>query len=217
MNFKYWILRHIFKYTSPIISLFEKTQNKRYSKVKTSISPVFIVGAPRTGSTLLYQLLTQYFNTSYFDNLIHLARENVLFGFWLSNKIFKCRPHNSFKSKHGNTLKEGLHAPSEAGQIWLRWLPKHDNYFNIKDVSNENIEFIRNNISYVLNKFNKPLVIKNNYNGLRIPLLKEINSNSKIIFIKRDPFFTAQSIIKAREDIYSDRNKWWSVKHFYLG
>jgi len=30
--------------------------------------PIFIVGAPRSGSTLLYQLLAYYYNFSYFTN-----------------------------------------------------------------------------------------------------------------------------------------------------
>ena len=125
MNFTYWLLRRLFKYTSPLISIFEKSKINKYGAKTSKIPPIFIVGAPRTGSTIVYQLITQYFDTIYFNNLVHLARENTYFGFWLSNKFFKENPHNSFKSNHGDTLTGGLHAPSEGGQIWQKWLPKY--------------------------------------------------------------------------------------------
>jgi len=212
MKIKYWILRRLFKYTSPLISIFEKSKVNKYSNKVSEKQAIFILGAPRTGSTILYQLLTQYFDLQYFDNLNHLANENVYFGSWLSSKIFKGKPHNCFKSKHGRTIDGGLHAPTEGGQIWQRWLPSYDNYLDVETVSDKQIILIRKNIYSLINRYNKPLIIKNNYNSLRLKLIKKFSPNAKFIFIKRDPLYTAQSIIIARENIYNDRSMWWSIK-----
>ncbi|MDA3778711.1 MAG: hypothetical protein PF487_00520, partial [Bacteroidales bacterium] len=65
MNIKYWILRRLFKYTSPLISVFEKSKINKYSSRKTEKQPIFILGVPRSGSTILYQIITDFFNISY--------------------------------------------------------------------------------------------------------------------------------------------------------
>jgi len=141
-----------------------------------------------------------------------MSKENFLIGFWLSNKLYKSQPHNSYKSKHGSTIKGGLHAPAEGGGIWKTWIPVHNEYLYTDIINKKQAEKIKNNINAVINKYNKPFIIKNNYNSLRIRIIKEIFPNAKIIFIKREPLSVAQSIIKARENIYGDRESWWSVK-----
>jgi hypothetical protein len=206
------ILRRIFKYTSSLIFIFEKKFIKKYGGFTPQYNPVFIVGAPRTGTTILYQIITNYLDVLYIDNLINLARDNLYFGFWLSNKIFKNKPHNSYKSVYGNTSSEGLHAPSEAGPFWYRWVPYDKIYLESNDIPDRKIDEIRNNIYSIVNRYNKIFIFKNNYTSQRLKLIKKITPEAKFIFIKRNPLYTAQSIILAREGVNADKNKWWSIK-----
>ncbi len=211
-NNRWLILRRILKYSSPFIFLFEKKYINRYGSLTPDYHPVFIIGAPRTGSTILYQMITNYLDVLYIDNLISLARDNLFFGFWLSNRIFKDKPHNSSESKYGNTSSEGLHAPSEAGQFWYRWIPPGKIYLNSDDIPDKKVEEIKKNIYSIINRYNKTFIIKNNYTSQRLKLIKKVAPQSKFIFIKRNPLFAAQSIVLTRQSIYGEKNIWWSIK-----
>ena len=85
--------------------------------------PVFIIGAPRTGSTFLYQSITNSLDVAYIDNLVELFYDSFCAGFFISKALYGNKPHNNFVSYHGNTRRlGGLHAPSECGAFWYRWL-----------------------------------------------------------------------------------------------
>ncbi|MEA1896642.1 MAG: hypothetical protein U9N53_03130, partial [Bacteroidota bacterium] len=78
--YKWWYIRRPIKWLSPLISIFEKQKIRKYGTLPSQNSPVFIIGIPRSGTTILYQLVTQIFNVSYFNNFINLSRENLYFG-----------------------------------------------------------------------------------------------------------------------------------------
>jgi hypothetical protein len=206
-----FILRRIFKYFAFVFKVFENKGIKKYGRKIPQNQPVFILGVPRSGTTVLYQLLTSYFDVSYVNNLVNLSRPNVFIGFRLANFLYKNKPHNSFHSKFGNTENEGLNAPSEAGQIWYRWLPKGDIILDEKSLAEKEKNDLRLTIIAILNRFNKPLVIKNLYFSLRIRLLSSLFPEAKYIVVQREPYFIAQSILIGRRKNNIKENEWWSV------
>lgn len=210
MGFLNWILRRLFKYLSPIITLFDNPKIKYYSNKEPKHAPVFIIGPPRSGSTILYQLITNFLDVSYIDNLIHLSRKNLFFGFWLSNRFFKNKIHNNFKSDYGNTQKFGLNAPSEGGRIWYRWFSKDKIYFETGSLSDNQINQIRNLFNAIINRYDKPVVIKNLMFSERINALYEVFPNAKLIVITRSPDYNSQSIMSAR--LKNPDDDWWSAK-----
>jgi hypothetical protein len=70
---------------------------------------------------------------------------------------------------------------------------------------------IKNEITTVINHFDKPLLFKNLNAGQRLRLITRIFPNAKFIFIKRDPLYTAQSILKAKRSLGIDDDAFWSV------
>jgi hypothetical protein len=206
------ILNRLGRVSSTIIAPWEKKKVKQFSENREEKQPVFIIGAPRTGSTILYQMLTNKFNVLYIDNLVDQFHRNFYFGFCLSEKAFKHSAHNCFKSKHGNTLECGLRAPSESGGFWYRWLPKEHHYISKGSLPDRAVNEMRGNIFSVMNKFDKPLLFKNLNAGQRLGLISEIAPNAKFIYVKRDPMYTAQSIYKAKQKVGIQPDQWWSVK-----
>ncbi|MFC1755882.1 sulfotransferase [Patescibacteria group bacterium] len=193
------------------LSKWEKSQFKKYNQ-NPNHKQIFIVGAPRTGSTFLYQTITNMYNISYVDNLTCFLYKNFLFGLHLSNTIFKEDPHNCYQSYYGKTTKlGGLHAPSECGNFWYRWFTKNYNSLNTKDFDNS-IKEIRDNIYSAINKIDRPIIFKNMNFGQHLATLNEILPSSKIIWIKRDPTSTCLSLLLARKNIHQNLNTWWSVK-----
>jgi hypothetical protein len=209
----YWgyIRNKIITFSSPFIKKWEKRYYKKYGKQPLKHQPVFIIGAPRTGSTILYQTITNQLDVLYIDNLTCAFNKNLFFGFWLSDKIFKQKAHNCFKSNHGNTRECGLHAPSECGSFWYRWLPKDKHFIDYDDINEKMVKEIREEITTTINYFDKPIVFKNLNAGQRMRLLKKCFPNAKFIFVKRDVIYTAQSILKAKRKLILKDNEFWSI------
>lgn len=175
--------------------------------------PIFIIGAPRTGSTIFYQALTNYYQVSYINNLASFFYEHLPFGMWLSQKIFNYQPHHNFEAKHGDTLQYGLNAPSECGAFWYRWFPQNTHHFvEADDIEVESIVAMRDEIYSIMANANQSMVFKNLNAGQRLRVLSQAFPEAKIIVIRRDPRFTINSILKARKKVGMDEHEIWSVK-----
>lgn len=174
--------------------------------------PVFIVGAPRTGSTILYQVLTNNYDVGFIDNLASYFYRCLPLGIWLSNILFGNRPHNNFRSDHGNTHEFGFHAPSECGNFWYRWLPNTHHFIEHGELETDKINEIREEIRTCLRIVKSPFLFKNLNAGQRLRLICEMYPNAKIIYIRRDPIFTVRSILKARSKVGVGKGQWWSIK-----
>lgn len=212
INYLLYFSNKAYSLLSPVIALWEKKYIDKYANQSLKHQPVFIIGAPRTGSTILYQTLTNQLDVLYVDNLVCKFSKNLFFGFWLSNKLFRQKAHNCFNSNHGDTSKCGLRAPNECGKYWYRWLPSDKHFIDYDDVTDEMVKEIRAEITTVINFFDKPLLFKNLNAGQRVRLLHKCFPEAKFIFIKREPIFIAQSILKAKRKIGIDDNEFWSVK-----
>lgn len=206
------MLRFTLKRAAPLLRMFEQKAIKRLASRPLSHEPIFIVGAPRTGSTILYQMITHQFDVSYIDNLTCLLHKALYTGFRLSNRLYGDNPHNTFHSRFGSTIEYSLHAPSECGEFWYRWLPRDHHYIETDEITEEMVTGIRTILTAVTNHFGRPLVINNNNAGLRVKLYKQIFPDAKWIMADRDPYFIVQSILKTRHALYGNWNEWWSLK-----
>lgn len=173
--------------------------------------PVFIIGAPRTGSTILYQALTNAFDVGYIDNVTCTWYRNLRFGLWLSHKKYSNVPHNNFKAEHGNTRKFGGHAPSECGQFWYRWLPRDRHFIDHDEVTPDMVAEIRAEVLGASAFLQRPLLFKNLNAGQRLRLIHRAFPDAKLIFVRRDPRFVARSILKARMKVGTPEGQWWSI------
>ncbi|HKK40929.1 MAG TPA: sulfotransferase [Bacteroidales bacterium] len=207
---KGWVIRRILKYGSPLLSIGEMVGIRNNGLGVPHQPCVFIIGAPRTGSTILYQLVTSMLDVSYIDNLANMARYNPYVGLRLSNWQFKDQTHHSFSSKFGNTIGDGLHAPAEA-LFFYRWFPKDRHYTVPGDLTPAQISAFRETINALINRYNKPLVLKNLSFSLRLKVLKEALPDAKFIVVKRNPLYTAQSIILAMRNNKVPDHKLWSI------
>jgi hypothetical protein len=211
-NVNQFFLRRFFKYSAFFLSPFEKLLLNRYSKNSNKKPILFILGAPRTGTTVLYQLLTYYLDVNYIDNFIYLGRENPFLSFLISQLIFKNKRDFLFSSSYGSTFREGLYAPSEAGNLWNKWMPKNKYYIKETDIEQSKLHQFSSFFNAISNKTKRPTVIKNLYFCQRLRYLKETGLNCKFIFLRRHPVYTTQSIFLARKKNNININDWWSVE-----
>ena len=205
-----WLpLRSFCKYFNFLFSGLEKKLIDRYSLTQPLYQPVFIVGAPRSGSTVFFQALTNSLNVTYVSNLVELCRELPMVGFSLHDRIFDSRPHNSFTSKYGNTSR--LYEPAES-IMWRQWLIPGRHYILPGEVSEEKKQAFKRTAWAILNRFSRPWVIKNLSFGMRLKLIKELFPEAYIIFIKRETFYNAQSIYVAYKNFGVADSELWSIR-----
>jgi len=180
-----------------------------YSKEEIRYPPVFLIGAPRTGSSILYEYITNDLEVNYINNLMCKFYITLYIASIVSKIIFRNKQHNCFDSHQGMT--KGLNSPSECGRFWYRWFPRDRHFVDFNELDIIQIKQIQEIVTALVNKHNKPLVIKNMNCGQRLRVIRDVFPIALFIYCKRDPLFTAQSIIETRERVFNNRLKWWSI------
>lgn len=183
---------------------------------RTDLPIIYIVGAPRSGTTLMSQVLSRYLQVGYIDNLI--AR------FWLAPEVGvrlsrillgeNARESISFRSRHGVT--ENIAGPHEFGYFWRHWLGLDQaltHHLTQEELARIDRRGLRQALeSRLLGAFGMPLLFKNVICGFQADFLTALHSNSIFIHIKRDLRDTVASTLKSRFERYGSYATWWSLK-----
>jgi hypothetical protein len=170
--------------------------------------PIFVVGAPRSGSTLLYQLLVVRFDVAYLSNL-HCR----FFGApALVERAFgkRLRPPADFSSRFGST--RGLAATSECGPYWYRFFRKSPQHVSLPEADPAQLERLRESVRAFAKAAGRPLVFKNLVNSVRLAPLAAALPEALFLVVRRDEADTAASILAGRRTVHADESEWWSVE-----
>jgi len=171
--------------------------------------PVFIVGPPRCGSTLLYQLMLDYLDFAYISNL-HCKVYGAPSIVEALLRPSRWREPFHYSSDHGRV--RGLAAPSECGDYWYRFFRRKPQYVPLSEVSERALRELRRSVRALSRAAGRPLLFKNLVNSVRIqPILRAL-PEAKFIVVRRDVLETAHSILEARRNLYGDYNRWFSVE-----
>jgi hypothetical protein len=168
---------------------------------------IFIFGAPRSGTTLLSQVLAFCLDIGYINNLIARFWKAPLQGIRLSKILLQNLRQTDFRSVHGVTLH--LTEPHEFGYFWIQWLGAGTHIKKYHQVQWKELQYQLRQISFA---FNKPVMYKNILFGMHLKGLSEIFKNSLFIRVERDPVDNGISILKIREERFGNRSHFWSLK-----
>jgi hypothetical protein len=169
--------------------------------------PVFIVGPPRSGTSLLYESLVTRYRFAYFSNLAD--RFHLMPVAATAVGIFLVRGwRGRFESRYGRI--DGWGAPSEAGEIWKRWLPRTaQNHASSKKAEKQ----LRATIYALSGLFDAPFINKNVMLSMHIGMLTRVFENPVFIRVTRDPIENVRSILGAQDaGIGPYADGWWSVR-----
>jgi len=167
---------------------------------------LFVVGTPRSGTTLLAQVLSHCLNVSYIDHVAARFWLAPLTGIRLSQALFGSESRTDFCSDHASTFQlSDIHA---FGYFWRHWL-KIDGPLPVK----KDVDWPRlQSVLYCMQQaFKSGICFKNLFS---IPYMKEFVAQlptALYVHINRDPLDTMVSILDSRRLFYGRDDRWWSI------
>lgn len=186
------------------LSPIEAIMMRKYS---LETPPIFIIGPPRSGTSLLYEMMITRFHFSYMSNAAHRLYKTPI----TASKLFQNIIRNwrgDFTSHYGHI--DGWGAPNEGGWIWQRWL-EDKSWTDGKHFPSNDVKSMQQMVAGFEAINNAPFLNKNVMHSNRLQLINKIWPNALFIEVKRNYSNNARSIIRAqvKENI---NVKWWSVK-----
>jgi hypothetical protein len=171
--------------------------------------PIFFLGAPRSGSTLAVQVVTDALDLGYISN-----RHCQWFGApALAERVFRPtanRPASDYSSAHGAT--KGFHAPAECGAWWYRFFPRQPAYVTLEQVDPRKMLEFRRSVAALTIAFERPVVFKNLYASLRIQPIAHYLPESLFVVMHRNEIDNGHSLLEGRYKVFGNYDQWWSME-----
>ncbi len=191
-----------------VLSIFERQRLQRHAESSEPL--VFIVGAPRSGTTLIYQALAAYLDVTYPSNLTAMFPKSPLTASRLQRLIpTPYRP--DFKNFYGQTTR--MRGPNDAFHLWNRWLGD-DRYLPGQEMTPELTSSMREFFNNWTSTYDKPFLNKNNRNTFAIERLAQELPNARFVVVRRNPMFVAQSLIIARQNVQGNKATGWGLQSY---
>jgi hypothetical protein len=173
--------------------------------------PIFVVGAPRSGSTLLYQLLTDRFDVGYLANG-HARQPGAPSLVERMRGLVRGRRAElgDYRSSFGGTA--GELGPSECGPFWYRFFPRRPHYVAADAFPTASRRELRAAVGAFVEACGRPVVYKNLYCTARMDALASALPEALFIAIHRDLAANARSLLAGRKRVAGAYDTWWSVE-----
>ncbi|HHM01525.1 MAG TPA: hypothetical protein ENJ15_00820, partial [Caldithrix abyssi] len=210
------------RYLDELNSLLAATEIEAIARKGTApkYPVIFIVGAPGSGGTLLMQWLASTGLFSYPSNLIARFYKAPYLGAKIQRMLtdpelaFReevmlpgADNEEFFSSDLGQT--RGLFAPNEFKAFWKYVFGvDEDNCHKTDAKAIVDKPYVLSELAAFESVLNRPLVFKAGALNPHISFLNALLPNAIFLFLKRHPYFTAQSIYQARERMFGDASRW---------
>jgi hypothetical protein len=172
---------------------------------------VFVLGVPRSGTTLTSQLLAYCLDAGYVNNAAARFWLAPVHGIRLARLIAGERGERSFRSDYART--DGLLDIHEFGYFWRHWLLKRtfDDVVHAHEREGEiDWQGLRRTVANVQHELGKPFVAKNVLAAHHVARMTDALGPVVWVLVERDPLDACVSILDARRRYYPDPRTWWS-------
>lgn len=182
---------------------------------------VFVMGSPRSGSTLLMQWLATLKVFSYPTNLMSRFWSAPIIGariqkmltdpeYSFRDELFDLQGTVDFESNHGKTA--GACAPNEFWYFWRRFFQGDDYVPQSVLETTLDRSTLQAELTGVTDVLDKPFATKGMIFNENVPFMSEVLPRSVFVWIKRSPEYNVQSLLLARERQYGDMSQWYSFR-----
>jgi len=170
---------------------------------------VHVIGVPRSGTTLLTQLLSAHTDIGYINNLIAAFWQAPVYGIRLSAQVVPRDIGSSYQSEFGRT--KGIHEPHEFGYFWSELL----GYQEMREqpegpqIDWDRVRLVLTNMTYAAQR---PILFKSFLLAWHIEEIQAVLPETCWIHIHRDPIQNAISLLHLRRNFLGSVDKWASLK-----
>lgn len=169
---------------------------------------ILIVGPPRSGTTLVAQVMSYFLDVAYTSNVGSVFQRSPLLAHRRKN-FWRSRSRPVFDSFYGQT--ERMSDTNDGFYLWNQWLGEN-RYEPDTQLSEQKIRQMQACLSAWTQSAGRPLLNKNNRNALAIRLLSKHLPNARFIIINRNPAMIAQSLVVARQKVQGDKSIGWGLQ-----
>ena len=170
---------------------------------------VFVVGLPRSGTTLVYELITQGFDVAFLTRAFSYAYGLPNITTRLTTR-YTHEPVASYESDYGRI--PGRFAPAENHVIWERWFPVDPVLGHYVPADRLAIN-ARESAARMLDSMSaiaeRPFVFKNVYFTMSLQAVLETLPGARFVVVNRPMESVCASVHRIRATM---GNRWWSVR-----
>ena len=177
--------------------------------------PILLVaGLPRSGTTMLMQMLVGMFELGYPSNLLARFWRAPYIGARLVQELRRGRRPlaSNLHSELGATY--GYDEPHEFTYFWRYWFPFNETHQPLDaDLRQLDCRFLQRELGALESAFGAPLAFKNPVVfSLNMERLGELFPTSVFLVCRRHPWYVAQSLLQSRLKLHGNREHWFSIK-----
>jgi LPS sulfotransferase NodH len=185
--------------------------DEEYADVPEDYPTLHVIGVPRSGTTLLSQLISSHLDVGYINHLIAAFWRAPIYGIRLSRKVLPPRMPSTFQSDFGRTAH--IYEPHEFGYFWSQLLGyqemlQQDAKFE-ESIDWNRVALVLKNMTHA---FERPIVFKSFLLGWHIARIQQVLPKTCFVRVRRDPLQSAISLLKMREQFLGSAEKWASFK-----
>lgn len=186
-------------------------EDRSYRPLDEALPTLHVIGAPRSGTTLLYQLVASGLDVGYVNNLTAAFWRTPLTGLRLAHKLGLDSLSSSFASDFGRT--RGVSEPHEFGYFWNH----HLGYPDLVERSPDHdaaIDWSRL-VTVIVNMaatIGKPMVFKPMLLTWHLESMARHMDRTCYVWIRRERRQTALSLLRMREELFGNHDTWASLK-----
>lgn len=184
----------------------------KYKSIRPG-KPIFIVGVPRSGTTLLYSLLANDNQFYWLSRLDVIFPKSPFFTYLIRRITDWIAPVKYTSQKDTIAGVSGLFPPSEGISYWERWYPRGTKQVKLteSDFMEKSAAKFRNDVNFRLCMFGKQrLLAKQPAHSIKIRYFDRIFSDCIFIQITRDRSKTVNSLVRAKGK--KRHIKFWGIK-----
>lgn len=186
-------------------------EEELYRDIPLEHPVVFVVGVPRSGTTVLTQLLAAHTGLGYVNQLIASFWLAPVQGVRLSRRLLPATYASDFRSRYGRTTS--ILEPHEFGYFWRRLLD-YDGLRIPEPGDEERIDWdrFRLTLANLVHAFGTAPVFKSFHAGWHVPAVRAALPASAFIRVRRDLDEVAASLLRMRREFLGSEQRWASFR-----
>lgn len=186
-------------------------EEERYDPAAEELPTLHVIGAPRSGTTLLYQVVAGGLDLGAVTNLVAAFWHAPVTGLRLARALRADRVRSDFESTFGRT--HGIREPHEFGYFWNH----HLRYPDLRERGPEHADAIDwDRLSLVIRNMARaagaPMAFKPMLLVWHLERMVEAMPRACYVWIRRDRLATALSLLEMRRSLLGSFDGWTSLR-----